>query len=427
MHRQTCFLLAALLLAPLFAIAQMPEGTPEKVEIEDLLRTPGMYDGKAVTVKGELRHGDSEDSSRQIFRLRGKMSVREIRVAQGGMGAQDLRFLEGSMVIITGVFWDLANQCYESAMAGIQCYDRRLQYYGVATEGFERDDKRYFLGASYVDREGDEPIPKLEEPKEDKSPDIDIPSGAGVDLRDLVKSPDVYLDKRIEVIGKFRGNNIYGDLSIRSKKTPRDFIIKVAEAAIWVTGKRPRGKGFELNPRMRRDTGKWLKVTGKPWMEDGMVYLKAEKLELEPKPEDPSLEPVEDEVAELEERKRNEPPPEVAFAVPLDGERDILLSNDFRIQFTNDMNLASFDRNVDLLYADDDGLSNPFPDMQIRYEKADRILVVLPGQTLEPSKEVILVLYNGIVDTNGKPLVVTAPDDEFPDAAAILRYFTGKR
>ena len=120
-------------------------------------------------------------------------------------------------------------------------------------------------------------------------------------------------------------------------------------------------------------------------------------------------------------------PPEVAFAVPLDGARGVLLSSDFRIQFTNDMNVASFDRNIDLLYAVDDGMSNPFPDMQIRYEKADRILVVLPGQTLEPSKEVILILYNGIVDINGKPLVVTAPEDEFPDAAVILRYFTGKR
>jgi hypothetical protein len=312
-------------------------------------------------------------------------------------------------------------------MEGVRCYDRRLEYFGAATEGFERDDKRYFIGASFVDREGDEPIPEIEEPKKEKVRDIDIPSGSTVDLRDLVSNPDPYIDKRIEVIGKFRGNNIYGDLSMRSKKTPRDFIIKVADAAIWVTGKRSRGKDFELNPRMRRDTGKWLKVTGMPWMEDGMVYLKAEKLELAPKPEDPELEPIEDEVAELEERKRNQPPPEVAFAVPLDGERDIPMSSDFRIQFTNDMNVASFDRNIDLLYADDDGMSNPFPDMQIRYEKADRILVVLPGKILEPSKEVLLILYNGIVDTNGKPLTVTAPDDEFPDAAVILRYFTGKR
>ena len=405
----------------------MPEEVPERVEIEDLLRTPGLYDGKMITVKGELRHSDSEDSAREIFRLRGTSSIREVRVAQGGMGARDLRFLEGSRVTVTGVFWDLSSQCYRSQMAGVQCYDRRLRLYGAVTENFERDDKRYFIGALSVDREGDDPIPEPEEPAKDKSPDIDIPSGANVDLRDLIKSPDVYVDKRIEVIGKFRGNNIYGDLSIRSKKTPRDFIIKVADAAIWVTGKRPRGKGFELNPRMRRDTGKWLKVTGKPWTADGMVYLKAEKLELAPKPEDASLEPIEDEAAELEERERNQPPPEVAFAVPLDGERDILLSSDFRIQFTSDMNLGSFDRNVDLLYADDDGLSNPFPDMRIRYEKADRILVVLPGKSLEPSKEVILVLYNGIVDTGGRPLVVTAPDGEFPDAAVILRYFTGKR
>jgi hypothetical protein len=268
--------------------------------------------------------------------------------------------------------------------------------------------------------------PDLEPEIKDEEPDIDIPSGELIDLRDLVKAPEPYLDKRVSVIGKFRGNNLYGDISIRDKRTPRDFVIKVSSAAIWVTGHRPRGKDFALNPKMRRDTGKWLKVTGVPWMENEVVYLRAEKLEIVPKPEDSALEPVAPEDEEGEEEEP-EPPPEATFSLPLDGERDISLASEFHVQFSNDMNSASFDRNVDLLYADDDGTGNPFPDMQIRYDPSSRTLVVMPGRPLEPAKEVHLILYDSIVDQAGERLVVAPSAEGFPDAAVVFTFFTAKR
>jgi hypothetical protein len=266
--------------------------TPERVEVSDLLRTPGMYDGKMVIVRGDLRGGDTEDYNRDIYRLRGWDALREIRVGEPRMSSHNLRFLQGQRVIITGIFWDLANQCYTTPQ-GPQCYDRRLMEFGAVTSDFRSEDKRYFIGVTAADMVDDEPLPREEEPKEkEEPPDLDIAPGDLVDLRELVKNPAPLVGKRVSVIGKFRGNNLYNDLSIRTKKTPRDFIIKASDVAIWVTGRRPRGKGFELNPRMRRDTGKWLKVTGRPWMDEGMVYLRAEKLEIVPKPDDPSLEPV---------------------------------------------------------------------------------------------------------------------------------------
>jgi hypothetical protein len=388
--------------------------------------TPSKFDGQTVMIKGDLRSGNTIDEQQNIFRLRGKMSVREVRVGQARSSMDQLRFLVGQEVEITGIFWDLASQCYEAPMSGVQCYDYRIREFGAVTREFQREEYRYFIGVVAANPVDDVPLP--EEPEIDEAPepeDIDIKPGELIDLRDLVKNPEPYLNKRVSVIGKFRGNDLYDDLSIQSKKTPRDFVIKVADTAIWVTGRRPRGKGFKLNPKMRRDTGKWLKVIGVPWMEDDMVYVKAEKIELTDKPDDPELEPVKVDRAALEAAK--EPPPEVAFTVPLDGESGIPLDSDFRVQFSNDMNPASFDRNIDLLYADDDGLGNPFPEMQIRYENASRTLVVLPGKSLEPGKEVQLILYNGIVDEHGKPLVAQATELEFPDIAVAFTFYTGNR
>jgi hypothetical protein len=429
MHQTSFVLLLALAAAshPSSGLAQMPEETPERVEVADLLRSPSLYDSKVVMVRGDLRSGVMGDLESNIYLLRGQQTLREVRVGEPRGAVQNLRYLEGQRVLITGIFWDLAHQCYDTNLAGVQCNDNRLRAYAAVTSDFNREDKRYFIGILSVEGEVDAPLPKDPEPKEaeEEPPDLHITPGELIDLRDLVGNPTPYDGRRVSVIGKFRGNNLYNDLPIRTKKTPRDFIIKTADAAIWITGKRPRGKGFRLNPRMRRDTGKWLKVTGVPWMEDGMVYLRSERLELAPKPDDPALEPVDEE--EGEEEKEKEPPPEVAFAVPMDGEREIPLDSEFRVQFTNDMNPASFDRNIDLLYADDDGTENPFPGLEIRYENAGRTLVVIPGKRLEPQKEIQLILYNGIVDEEGQALLASSTDMDFPDVAVMLTYFTAKQ
>ncbi len=403
-----------------------PDEQPERVEVADLTRSPGLYNQKTVIVIGELRGGDATDYEMQVYRLRGNDILREIRVAEQGFGGGGMRFIQGHKVEITGIFWDLSQECYSDPRTGAFCYDMRVRRFPAIRDGWNNEENRYFIGVLHVDSLEMDILPELEEPEEEPEPDLDIPSGELIDLRALLKDPEPFTGKRISVIGKFRGNNLYGDLSIRTKKTPRDFVIKAADAAVWVTGRRPRGKDFELNPRMRRDTGKWLKVTGTPWMDGGMTYLKAEKLELIPKPDDPDLEPV-DTAEEEAEAAELGPPPEVFFSLPLDGERGIPLDSEFRVQFSNDMASASFDRNVDLLYAEDDGIENPFPGMQIQYEELSRTLVVIPGRDLEPGKQIQLILYSGILDEDGQSLVVASEAEEIPDAAAILTFFTANR
>ena len=142
-----------------------------------------------------------------------------------------------------------------------------------------------------------------------------------------------------------------------------------------------------------------------------------------PKPEDPDLEPrkVADEIAELEAQ---EPPPEVIFSMPLAGDKSVPLDSEFRIQFSKDMDIASFDRNVDLIYSGDGPDDHSFPDMQLSYDPPSRSLAVIPGKGLEPGKEIRVILYKGITDNEGRPLVPDPDASEVPEAVVILNFFT---
>ena len=402
------------------AMAQMPGDAPTYASVSDLATRPGFYNDRLVRVVGELESSDYDDSRNRIYVLRGDSGLERIRVGMAAGSMQDLTFRVGHRVEITGVFWDLSRFNNNRSLRNFPGAVRTDNVGAVA-------ESQLFIGVYDVvpiEEEPTETEPADSQPERTARPRPDLPPSDLVDLRELIRGPQPYYDKRIAVIGKFRGDNVYGDLSMRTKKTPRDFIIKVADTAIWVTGKRPEGDGFELNPERRRDTGKWLKVTGTPWTDGENVYFRAELIEMVDKPDDPALEPetLKDMAAEEEER---ESPPEVVFTVPLNGEQGLPLDSEFRIQFSKDMSRASFDRNIDLLYGDDVGDANPFPDMQVSYDEPSRSLVVIPGRGLQPGKEIHLILYKGIQDDGGRPLVVDPESEaEVPSAALILRFAT---
>ena len=47
------------------------------------------------------------------------------------------------------------------------------------------------------------------------------------------------------------------------KHNRADWVVKDDVYALWVTGRKPKGEGFELDTGLKRDTGKWLEVVGK--------------------------------------------------------------------------------------------------------------------------------------------------------------------
>jgi hypothetical protein len=405
------------------ALAQYQGQDPVKVSVEDLTRTSGMYNERPVMVVGQLNFGDSTDMNYNIFELRGEDNLRTVRVATAHGSMEDLRFMSGQKVEIQGIFFDLQQ---------VMSPERHpvLRYFpGAIRQDAMGFDKNLFIAVTSADvieevkSEIDE-VKKEAEESDVVDPVIDTAKLSTLDLRDLLKEPGPHLGKQVVVLGKFRGSNLYGDLSIREKRTPRDFIIKVADAAIWVTGRRPRGKGFRLDPSKRRDTGNWLRVIGEPFEEGSTIYLRAAKIELADDPGDPDLEPVR--VARADEKEAG-PPPQVTFTLPIDGERNIPLDSEFQVQFSKDMKGESFHRNVDLLYADDDGIGNPFPDLQVSYDPPSRTLKVSPGRALDPGKEIRLILYDAITDVEGQKLPPSEETAEVaPGAAVVLTFTTAK-
>ena len=85
-------------------------------------------------------------------------------------------------------------------------------------------------------------------------------------IRAIVLNPSRYLDQKVTITGQFGGRICFGDLPDAPGKSRYDFVLRSADAAIWVINMRPqrgrKGKDFELSLDARIDTGRWLTVTG---------------------------------------------------------------------------------------------------------------------------------------------------------------------
>ena len=92
--------------------------------------------------------------------------------------------------------------------------------------------------------------------------------------------------KPVRAVGQFRGANLCKDLPEASRRDPLDWVLQTPEGPVWVTGRRPAGKGFQLDPAYRADTNRWLEVSGKVLIVDDVRYLKASKVALIARPEE---------------------------------------------------------------------------------------------------------------------------------------------
>ena len=100
-------------------------------------------------------------------------------------------------------------------------------------------------------------------------------------LRALALAPEKYEGRSVTISGRFRGRNLLGDLAAPlPTPTKWDFVLQSADAAIWISGLRPRGRGFELDPCARVDTGRWVQVTGTVRREGSRVWIEAREIEL---------------------------------------------------------------------------------------------------------------------------------------------------
>lgn len=219
-------------------------------------------------------------------------------------------------------------------------------------------------------------------------------------LRSVVLSPSAYLEERVTVTGRFRGRNLYGDLPDSPGRSRWDFVLASADAAVWVSGKEPKGDGFDLDIQTRFDTGRWLEVSGDVALYHGMAVIDAATIALADAHEEPQPAP---------RQPRQGPPPEVIFSAPLLDDTGVLSDTTVRIQFSRDMDPDSFIDRVTVAYTDAPGSTVTKPAVEeitfaAAYRARNRVLEIRFDQALEPFRALDVRLLEGITATDGARL-----------------------
>jgi hypothetical protein len=380
--------LAPLLLAGLAAPApaqvsdyEMRYGRVVEVSVDNLLSMPESYVDKAVRTRGQLEMEPS--TSRLSYSLRGTFGGRLYLYPTAEAGPdweQNARQWLGKEVEVTGAV----------GMGTSQTTGQRMVYLLVWA----------FLGP----------------PDEKRARE----ASAEVTLEDLVTKPARHDGTTVTVKGQFRGKNLFGDLPSASRQRSSDWVLKDDLFAVWVTGKKAKGEGWDLDPDLKRDTGKWLQVTGRVRVEGGVVTLQATDVLLSKPPSRGEPAPAQAQAPPPPPRPKK--PPVVVFSLPLDGERDVPPDSVFQVQFSKDMDEESFAGRVLFRYAGrPQPGDNALDAKRVSYDLGRRTLQVDPGDLLRSGRVVELLLLPGIVDLDGLALE-TRPGKNPGNATDILRF-----
>jgi len=354
-------------------------GQVVEVSVDNLLQMPESYVGKAVRTRGQLEMVPGSAELRYALRgtFGGYLQLVPVPEVQADW-ERESRTFSGREVEVTGGF--------------------------ESTRGANGQTVVYLMIWAYIG------------PPDEKVARRDSPQ---ISLEDLVTKPDRHDGKTVTVRGQFRGENLFGDLPSASRERSSDWVLKDDVFAVWVSGKKAKGPGWTLDASMRRDTGKWLQVTGRVRVKGPVVTLQALDVVLS-KP--PSANPQAQTQAPPPPPPRPQRPPVVVFSLPLDGEREVPPDGTFRVQFSKDMDEPSFKDRVAFRYAGrPQPGDNSLDAMRVTYDGGLRTLQVDPGDLLRPGRVVELLLLPGIVDLDGLPLE-TRPGRNPGAAADILRF-----
>jgi hypothetical protein len=221
-----------------------------------------------------------------------------------------------------------------------------------------------------------------------------IPASAP-SIRNIVLNPARYLDQKVTITGQFGGRNLLGDLPDAPGQSRWDFVLRSADAAIWVSNLRPRGKDFELALDTRIDTGRWVEVSGTLQQGRGLQWLNGEggTIAITQPPRETSDEPA--------IRVPAAPPPEVVFSAPTSDETDVLPTTNVRIQFSRDIDPSTFRNRILVHYTTDSATPIPFT---TNYLPGNRVLEIKFASPLERFSQVVVELQTGVLGTDKQPL-----------------------
>jgi hypothetical protein len=229
------------------------------------------------------------------------------------------------------------------------------------------------------------------------------PSDGAPTLRQIALDPSPFVGKRVTVAGQFRGRNLYGDAPQGPGLSQWDFVLRSGDAAVWITGLRPRGKGFNLDVSARVDTGTWLETAGIVREGKGLVWIEAQQLALTK----PTMEMRNAEVPPIPQMG---PPPEVIFSDPAEGETEVPLKTPIRLQFSREMNPDTFKGHLRWAFTavDSAGLGAETPrdrQPEFKYDGAKRSLEIrLAINDSASYRSVVVELLDGIAAVDGARL-----------------------
>lgn len=313
-----------------------------------LVGTTKLYD------TGELRVSDESGSLRVVFKGSAPDGQAEVR----------------------GEFWDVGRlRPDDPRLAG---YDLRQTFQMDPEGAWPRPGQVMAIIATSI-----QPAPTVSSPS----------------IRNIALFPNRYRDQKVTIVGQFAGRNLLGDLPDAPGRSRYDFVLRSADAAVWIANLRPRGKDFELSLDAKIDTGRWLEVTGTLQQGRGLQWLDGDEGSLKiakPPSDEPEPAPVTPAPA---------PPPEVIFSAPTEGETDVSLSTSLRLQFSRDIDVASLKGRLQVRYADAGAQpASPPIEFKTEYRAAPRVLEVTFTKPLEPFKTVTVTLPETVIGTDRQPL-----------------------
>lgn len=351
------------------AVLAQPSGTRRATNIEALLAYPDFFNGRAVILignvatadNGELRVSDGNASVRLVYKDHISDGLSEVR----------------------GFYWDVGR--------------------------FKPDDPRVatldLLNTFHLSAEGPWPRPgELTAVFASSIAPASAPSAPTI--RSIVLFPTRYIDQRVTVTGQFAGRNLFGDLPDAPGKSQYDFVLRTTDAAIWVTGMRPKGKDFDLALDRRLDAGRWLEVAGVVRQGRGLEWIQGEAGTL--KLGRPPTEPTET-ASEPVARVPAAPPPEVIFSAPTDGETDVPIGTAVRIQLSRDIDPKTLKGNIHVSYAAQEAVergepTSPATSFTPTWGQANRMLELKFDKPFDRFRTVKIELTGDILGTDGQHL-----------------------
>jgi hypothetical protein len=230
------------------------------------------------------------------------------------------------------------------------------------------------------------------------------PASTGtVTVRALALEPWRFVGKTVTVVGNFRGRNLFGDLPGAPNLGPHDFVIKATDGAVWVTGQRPRGRGFDLDVDRRIDSNRWLEVTGTVVIERGLVRIAVTRLAAATAPSE-----APPDLAEAATPVLPAAPLEVVFFSPSDGEVDVNPGGTVRIQFSRGLTESTLAGRVEASYQG--ATAGSLLPLKTTYDAANRAIEIRFSGPLEAYRTVSVRLLEGIKAFDGgalKPWAIT--------------------